>query len=118
MVSARRAKASIPPHLSFCTLPTFVDDLDVVVEDGSDDGHHVGFDDPCPDVLGASDADVEDALECQVPFPHVHHVLAPALFEDAYQSLDTAIDGQNVSYPGRGSCEVCKMVERIDQREG
>ena len=101
----------------FGSCPHLVDDLDVVVENGCDDRHHVGFDDTRPDVLRATHADVEDALESKVPLPHIHHVLAPALFEDAYQALDTAIDGENVPYAGGGGCEVGEVVERVDERE-
>jgi L-fucose mutarotase/ribose pyranase (RbsD/FucU family) len=102
----------------FGSCPHLVDDLDVVVENGCDDRHHVGFDDTRPDVLRATHADVEDALEGQVPLPHVHHVLAPALFEDAYQTFDAAIDGENVAYACRGCGEVGEVVQRVDEREG
>jgi hypothetical protein len=104
-------------HLSFSSCFALIDNFDIVIEDGSDDRHHVGFDDPCPDVLGTSHTDVKDALEGEVPLPHVHHVLAPPFFEDAYQPLDAAIDGENVPYPRRGRCEVCQVVERVDERE-
>ena len=102
--------------LSSC--PHLIDDLDVVVENGCDDGHHIGFDHTCPDVLRTTYTNVEDALESKVPFPHVHHVLAPALFEDAYQAFDTAIDSENVPYACRGCGEVGEVVERVDEREG
>jgi len=45
-------------------------------------------------------------------------VLAPALLENAYQSLDPAIDGEDIPYPtGRGR-QVCKVVEGVYKREG
>lgn len=93
-------------------------DLDVVVEDSGNDGDHVGFDDACPDGLGAPDADVDDALEGQVPFPHVHHIFAATLLEDADEALDAAIDGEDVPDAGGGGCEVGQMVEGVDEREG
>ena len=118
MVSTGAAKASRPVQLRFGARPALVDDLDVVVEDGSDDGHHVGLDDAGPDILRPSHADVEDALEGQVPLPHVHHVLAPAFLEYAYQTLNAAIDGENVPYAGRGCGEIGEVVERVDEGEG
>jgi hypothetical protein len=102
----------------FSSCPHLVDDLDVVVENGGNDRHHIGFDHTRPDILRAAYTNVEDALEGKVPLPHVHHVLAPALLEDAYQALDTAINGENVSYACRGCGEVGKVVERVDEREG
>jgi hypothetical protein len=57
-------------------------------------------------------------LEGQVPLPHVHHVLAPALLEYAYQALNTTIDSQNVPDAGRGCGQIGEMVERVDEREG
>jgi hypothetical protein len=78
-------------------LPTLLGNLDVVVEDGGDDGHHVGLDDPGPHSLGASNSYVDDALKGQVPLPHVHHIFAATLLEDADQALYAAIDCENVS---------------------
>lgn len=98
-------------------LATFIDDLDVVVEDGGNDRDHVGLDHPRPDAFGASDAYVDDALEGQVPLPHVHHVLAPALLEDADKPLDASIDSEDVANAGRGCCQISKMIERVDQRQ-
>ena len=117
-MSAGSAQASGAMQVGFGPRFALVDDLEVVVEDGSNDRDHIGFDDPRPDVLGTSHTDVKDALESQVPFPHVHHVLAPAFFEDAYQTLDAAIDGENIPYPRRRGCEVCEVVERVDERQG
>lgn len=71
--------------------------LDVVVENGGNDGNHVGLDDSCPHGLGASNPYVDDALEGQVPFPHIHHIFAAALLQNADQPLDSAIDCKNVS---------------------
>lgn len=99
-------------------LATFFNHLDVIVEDGSDDGNHVGLDDTRADVFGAANSDVDDALKGEVPFPHVHHIFAPALLQDADQPLDAAIYGEDVSYAGGRGCEVCEMVERVDQGQG
>jgi hypothetical protein len=102
----------------FGSCPHLIHNLDVVVENGCNDRHHVGFNHTRPDVLGAAYANVEDALESKVPLPHVHHVLAAALFENAYEALDAAIDGQNVAYACRRRGEVGEVVERVDEREG
>ncbi len=110
MVTAGGAKASGSVQLGFGPCPALVDNLDVVVEDGRNDGDHVSFDNACPDILGTSNSDVEDALKRQIPFPHVHHIFATALLEDAYQPLDAAIDGQDVSDAGRRGGEVGEVV--------
>lgn len=62
----------------------FIDDLDVVIKNGSDDGDHVSLDDPSADIFGASHTNIDNTLEGQIPFPHAHHVLAATLLEDAY----------------------------------
>jgi hypothetical protein len=119
MVSRGRAKpGGIPLQLCFCLLSALVDDFDIIVEYRGDDRYHVGFHHSRPDVLGASDTDVENALERKIPLPHVHHVLTPALFEYAYQSFDTAIDGEDVPNAGGRCGEVCEMVERVDEGKG
>lgn len=79
---------------------TLLNHFDVVVEDCGNDGHHVSLDDSRPDTFSAADSNVHDALESQVPFPHVHHVFAAALLQNADQSLDAAIDCENVSDAG------------------
>ena len=117
MVSVGRTNARVM-DASFGSGPAFVHDLNVVVENGSDDGNHVCLDNPGPHVLRTSHADVEDALEGKVPLPHVHHVLAPPLLEDAYQPLDAAVDGEDVAYAGGGGGEICEVVERVDEGEG
>lgn len=99
-------------------LTTFVHDLDVIVKDGSNDRNHVGLNHAGPNTFGASNSYVHDALEGQVPFPHVHHVFAPALLEDADESLDSSIDGQNVSDAGGRGCEVGEMIKRVNQGQG
>ena len=102
--------------LDLLLLAALLDDPDVIVQDGGDDGHHVGLDNPSADGLGASYADVNDALEGQVPLPHIHHVLAAALLEEADQPLDAAIDGKDIPNAGGGCGQVGEMVERINQR--
>lgn len=79
----------------------FVDDFDVIVEDGRDDRDHIGFNDSGSNVLRPTHTDVDDALEGEAPFPHLHQVLAPALLENAYQSFNAAIDGQDISNSSR-----------------
>ncbi len=102
----------------FRLLAAFLDDFDVIVEDGGDDRDHVGFNDPCPNGLGASDSYVHNTLESQIPLPHVHHVLAPALLQDAYQPLDASIDGEDVSDASRRGGEIGQMIKRVNQRQG
>ena len=118
MVSARAAQSCRAVQLSLSPRPVLVDDLDIVVKDGSDDGNHVSLNNAGPDVLRTPYTNVKDALERQVPLPHVHHVLAPALLEDAYQALNAAIDGQNVPDAGRRCGQIGEMIERVDEREG
>lgn len=74
--------------------------LDIVVQYRSNDGDHVGLDHSCPHRLGASNAYVDDTLKGEAPSPHVHHVFAATLLEDADQPLDAAIDREDVSDPG------------------
>lgn len=64
-------------------LAALVDDSNVVIKNGGNDGDHVGLDDSGADILGASNADIDDALKREVPFPHAHHVFAATLLEDA-----------------------------------
>lgn len=116
--AAKSTKRALSPALNLCLLPALVDDLEVVVEYGRDDGNHVSLDDTGPYGLGTPDADVDDTLEGQVPLPHLHHVFAPALLENAYEALDTAIDGEDVAYATGRGCEVCKVVQRVDEGEG
>ena len=87
--------------LGFLSLfAAFVDDLDVVIEYGSDDGDHVGLDHASADILGTPNTDIDNTLESQVPFPHAHHIFAATLLEDAYQTLDSSIDGENITDAG------------------
>ncbi len=97
--------------------PTSIHHLDVIVEDGRDHWHHVRFHHPRPHILRASHPDVDDALKCQIPLPHVHHILTPPGLEQADQPLDAAIDRQDVSNSRRGCGEIGEVVEGIDQGE-
>lgn len=63
----------------FCLLSAFLDNLDVIVEDSSNDGDHVSLDDPSTDALSAAHPYVHNALKSEIPLPHVHHVLATSL---------------------------------------
>lgn len=96
-------------------LATSINHLDVVVENGRNHRYEVRLDYPSADSLRAADANIDHALEGEVPLPHIHHILAPPLLQDAYQSLDAAIDGKNITNPrGRGS-QVGEVVEGVDQ---
>lgn len=95
-----------------------VDDLDVVVEYGGNDGNHVCLDHSSPDVLRAADANVDHALKGQIPLPHIHHVLASAGLEQADQALDAAIDREDISDACRRGGEVGQMVQGVDQGQG
>ena len=107
--------ARVTAHLLFSAL---IHGLDVVVENGSDDGDHIRLNDPRPYVFRPSHSDIDDALKGEVPLPHLHLVLAPSLFQDRNQSLDAAIDGQDIANPGGRGCEICKVVEGVDEGEG
>ena len=87
--------------LQLLFVATFFNDLDVVVEHSGNDWHRAGLDYPGAHRLGASHTNIHNTLEAKVPFPHVHHVLAPTLLQNTDQSLDAAIDGEDVSYAGR-----------------
>lgn len=101
----------------FGLFSTFVDDFDVIVEDGGDDGNHIGFDNPGTNGLGTAYTYVDHALKSKVPLPHAHHILAATLLEDADQALDSSIDGENVAdASGRGS-KVGEMVKRVNEGE-
>ena len=102
----------------FGLLSTPVDHFDVIVEYCSDNWNHVCLHHSCPDILRSSDSNIHNALKRQIPLPHVHHILTPPRLEKAYQSFDTSIDGEDVSYPGGGGGQVSEMVERIDERQG
>lgn len=64
-------------------LLTLFDNLDVVIQDGSNHWDHIGLHNPSPDGLRSPNTDIDDALEGKVPLPHAHHILAPTLLEDA-----------------------------------
>jgi hypothetical protein len=84
----------------FGLVPTPLGNLDIVVQYRGNDGDHVGLDNSCPHSLGASNAYVDDTLKGQAPSPHVHHVFAATLLEDADQPLDAAIDCEDVPDAG------------------
>ena len=97
--------------LDVCPLSAFLDDLEVVVQDRRNNRHHVRFHYSCTNGLRAAYANIDYTLERQIPLPHLHHVFTPTLLENAYQPLDTAIDGEYISYSTRGCREVCQVVE-------
>jgi hypothetical protein len=61
----------------------FFNDFDIIVQDGGDDGNHVGLDNTGSDSLRAPNTNVDNALKSKIPLPHAHHVLATALLENA-----------------------------------
>ena len=60
-------------------LTTSIDHLYVVVENGRNHWYEVRLDYPSADSLRATDANIDHALEGEVPLPHIHHILAPSL---------------------------------------
>lgn len=95
-----------------------VKDLQVVVENGGNDWDHVGLDDSGPHGLGASHANVDDALKGETPFPHLQEVMISALLEDADETFDATIDSENITDAGRRSREIGEMIQGVDQGEG
>lgn len=85
--------------IGVCSNP--IDDSNVIVEDGSDDRNHIRLHNPCPHSLRATDTDIHNALEGKAPFPHLHHIFAPAFLQYAYQAFHPAIDGQYISDSSR-----------------
>jgi hypothetical protein len=83
------------------TGPDLVHHLNVVIQDGSDDGDHIGFNDSGTHALRAPYSNVDNALESEAPFPHLHQILTPALLQDAHQPFNAAIDGEDISNPSR-----------------
>lgn len=100
----------------FGLLAAFFNDLDVVVENGCNDRNHVSLNDSSTHTFRTTDPYVDNALESEIPLPHIHHILTPSLLQYAHEPLDTAIDGEDVSDSSRGSGKVCEMVERVDER--
>lgn len=98
-----------------CLFTTLVKHLDIIVQDGCDDGHHIRLDDSSSHIFRPTNPDVDHALEGQVPLPHVHHVLATPLLQYTHQSFYPSIDSQNISDAGRRGSQIGKMVERVDQ---
>lgn len=78
-----------------------VNHLDIIVQYGCDNWHHVGLDNASSHVLGPTNPNVNHTLEGQIPFPHVHHILAAPLLQYAHQPLYSSIDGQDISDAGR-----------------
>jgi hypothetical protein len=101
--------------LSLAAGADLVHHLDVIVKDGGNHRNHVGFDHSGPNTFRAADTDVDDTLKRETPFPHFHQILAPALLQDTHKPLNSAIDSQNISNAGGRGCEVCKMIERVNQ---
>jgi hypothetical protein len=88
-----------------------VDHFDVVIENCRDDWNHVCLYHSRAHILRSTDPNIDNALKSQIPLPHIHHIFAPSSLEKAYQSLDTSIDCEDVSYPRGRSGEISQMVE-------
>lgn len=101
-----------------CLLATFINSFCIVVEDGSDDGNHVSLNNSGADVFRASDADIDNTLKSKVPLPHSHHVLTTTLLEDANETLDASINGEDITDASRGCSEIGEMIEGVDEGEG
>lgn len=76
----------LAPACGFCfgLFSTLINHFDIVVKYRRNDRYHVSFHDPRSNTLGAPDSDIDNALERQIPLPHLHHLLAPALFQYTY----------------------------------
>lgn len=96
----------------------FLKDFDVVVKDGGNYGDHISLNNPGAYIFRPSHTYVDHTLKRQVPFPHAHHIFASALLEYTDQAFDAAIDSQYIANASRGRCEICKMIERVDERQG
>ena len=98
----RRVKSLMPSGMfGLHPLAAAFDDLYVVVEYGRNDGDHIRLDYPRSDIFRSTDADVNHALEGQVPLPHLHHIfLSPTLLQNANEPLHPAIDGQDITNAG------------------
>lgn len=84
----------------FSLFAAFIDNLDVVIENCRDDGNHISLDHASADIFSSSNANVDNTLEGQIPFPHTHHILAPTLLENAYETLDASVNGENITDAG------------------
>jgi hypothetical protein len=81
-------------ELDICVLSTLVDHANVVLQNRGNDRDHISFHHSGSHTFGATDSNIDDALESEVPLPALQEILCiPALFEDADQPLNAAIDG-------------------------
>jgi len=90
----------MPLCLCIDSRPCFIHDFDVIVQDGRDDRHHICFHHSCPHILRTSYANVDHALKSKAPLPHLHQIPTPTLLEDAHETFNAAIDGENVPNAG------------------
>lgn len=90
----------------------------VIPKNSGDDRDHVGFYDASSDIFRATHTNVDNALESQIPFPHVHFIFASAFFEDAHEAFDAAIDGKDVSDACRRGRQVGEVVEGVYKGKG
>lgn len=105
----------IPSGVCLDSLATLVDDPDVIVEYGCNDRNHISLDNPSPYILRAANPNIEHTLKGEIPFPHLHHLLASSLLENAYQPFHAAVDGENIPDSSRGGCQVGQMIQGVNQ---
>jgi hypothetical protein len=75
-------------------LSTLVDHTNVILQNGGDDRDHISFHYSGSYDFRATDSNIDDTLESEVPLPALQKICCiPAFFEDADQPLNTAIDG-------------------------
>jgi len=81
-------------ELDIRIVSTLVDHANVVLQNCSNDRDHISFHHSGSYAFGATDSNIDDALESEVPLPALQEILCvSALFEDADQPFNAAIDG-------------------------
>jgi hypothetical protein len=68
--------------------------------------------------MSASTTRVRTASEPLTPMLTIHWKAKFHFHENAYEALDTAIDCEDVAYATGRGCQVCEVVQRVDEREG
>ncbi len=75
-------------------ISTLVNHPNVVLQNGGDDRDHISFHYSGSNNFGATNSNIDDTLEGEVPFPALQKIFCiPTLFEDADQPFNAAIDG-------------------------
>ena len=104
--------------MAITSYPQLFNDSNVVIQQRSNNGHHIGLYHSSSYVFGAANTNVYDALKCKAPFPRLHHVSPSASLQDADQLLDPSIDGENFADAGGRDCKVGEVIQGVDKREG